>query len=68
MMEEIIESNIRVIADGLERDLPENEIIEAYIAVGFEMADITLLLAAAKLLVGDRKSAQPTRSIFRRVT
>lgn len=68
MIEEIIESNIRVIADGLERDLPENEIIEAYIAVGFEMADITLLLAAAKLLVSDRKSAQPARSIFRRVT
>jgi len=68
MNEGVIEGNIRIIADGLDRDLPENEIIEAYIAVGFDMADVTLLLAAARLLLGDRKSAQAVRGTFRRVT
>jgi len=68
MNEEIIEGNIRIIADGLGRDIPENEIIEAYVTAGFEMADVTLLLAAAKLLLGDRKNAQPIRGTFRRVT
>jgi hypothetical protein len=68
MNEEVIENNIRIIADGLDRDLPENEIIEAYVTVGFTMADVTLLLAAAKLLLSDRKNAQPVRGTFRRVT
>ncbi len=67
MNEEVIDSNILIIADGLARDIPENEIIEAYIAVGFNMADVTLLLAAAKLLLSDRKNAQPVRGSFRRV-
>lgn len=68
MNPEVIESNIMIIADGLARDVPENEIIEAYITAGFNMADVTLLLAAAKLLHGDRKNAQPVRALFRRVT
>lgn len=68
MNPEIIEGNILIIADGLARDVSENEIIEAYVAAGFEMADVTLLLAAAKLLHSDRKNAQPVRGTFRRVT
>lgn len=68
MNPEIIESNIRIIADGLARDIPENEIIEAYVTAKFDMADVTLLLAAAKLLLSDRKNAQPVRGTFRRVT
>jgi hypothetical protein len=66
MNEELIESNIQVIADGLARDIPESEIIEAYIAAKFEMSDITLLLAAAKLLLHDRKTAPPVKGVFKR--
>lgn len=68
MNEEVIEGNIQIIADGLARDVSEAEIIEAYINAGFDMGDITLLLAAAKILLSDRKNAQPTRAVFRRVT
>lgn len=67
MREDIIDSNIQVIADGLSRNIPESEIIEAYIKVGFEMSDVTLLLAAGKLLYNDRKSAPPVKGMFRRV-
>ena len=68
MNEGSIENNIRIIADGLEREISEDEIIEAYINAKFNMADITLLLAAAKLLISDRKNAQPTKGVFRRAT
>ena len=65
-----IESNICIIADGIGRDpyLTDTQIIEAYIEAGFEMSDITLLLAAAKLLANDRKEAQLTKGVFRRAT
>jgi len=66
--EELIESNIKVIADAMARDIPEPEIIEAYIKAGFEMSDITLLLWAARFIHNDRKAAQPVQAVFRRVT
>jgi len=65
---ELIDSNIQVIASGLDRGIPEKEIIEAYITAGFNMADITLLLAAAKIIHHDRKTAVPVKGVFKRVT
>jgi len=68
VIEEIINSNILVTADALAINVPQEEIIEAYIATGFNMADITLLLAAAKLLYNDRKNAPPIKASFKRIT
>jgi hypothetical protein len=64
---DVADSNILLIADGISKGISEKEIIEAYIIVGFGMADITLLLAAAKLLCTDRKNVQPTKKLFKRV-
>lgn len=68
MDQEIIDSNILIIADGLGRDIPESDIIEAYKAAGFEMSDITLLLAAARIIYDARKNAVPVKAVFKRVT
>lgn len=69
-MKGTIENNIRIIADGIERDpyLTDTQIIQAYIDAGFEMADITLLLAGGKLLASDRKNGRLTSGVFRRAT
>ena len=69
MNEELIDANILVIAEGMGRGISESDIIEAYIKAGFEMSDITLLLAAAKIIYEDRKNAPPPQApVFRRVT
>ncbi len=67
MNEEIIDSNILIITDGLSKGIPEEEIIEAYTDANFNMADIVLLLTAAKLLLNDRKNAKPIKGSFKRI-
>lgn len=67
MNQEAIDVHIREIAYHLVEGLSENEIIEMYSFSGVNMADISLLLAAGKILYNDRKNAKPVKGSFKRV-
>ena len=67
MNHDSIDEHIALVARMLELNMTDNLIIDAYIERGFIMADITLLLAAGKIIYEARKSAPPPQTMFRRV-
>jgi hypothetical protein len=67
MNQECIDNNIMIIANGLDRDIPEEEIIQAYMTAGFDQGDTFLLLTAAKIIHQDRKTAIKPKALFKRV-
>lgn len=62
-----IDFQIVLIADALELNMNEKDIIQTYINNGFSMDEIYLLLTAGKILYNDRKTAIPVKKVFRRV-
>jgi hypothetical protein len=66
MHESVIESNIQIMASALSNNA-EKEIVDVYVAAGFEQEEIFLLLAAAKILYEDRKVVVKPKGVFKRV-
>jgi len=63
-----IDGHIMLIANALCSGMKEEDIIAAYEKNGFPGDEISLILAAGKLICQDRKDASPLKPIFRRVT
>jgi hypothetical protein len=63
---EVIDDNIALMADNLDRGASEQEIIEVYAEAGFQQDEIFLLLMAAKIIHHDRKTAIKPQGMFRR--
>ena len=62
-----IDYQIVLIANALESGMNDDSIIQTFLIEGFTTDDMYLLLNAGKLLYHDRKTAIPTKKIFRRV-
>jgi len=64
MNQDTIDHHILIIANALNNNIAINDIISCYISNNFSMADISLLLAAAKIIHGDRINGTPPEYAF----
>lgn len=64
---EVIDDNISLMADNLDRGASEQDIIDVYAEAGFQQDEIFLLLMAARIIHNDRKTAVKPKAIFKRV-